>query len=86
MFNVSFTVDVKLNESGKNKMLIQMQSYLRSKLINPTDRYLKKDSFGTSRTQEVRRPDRTDVVSAYTLNKINKTVEVTNTNNQDAGS
>lgn len=44
-------------------MLVQAQKYLRSKKLIPADRYLKKDSFGTSLTQERRRPARTDVVS-----------------------
>lgn len=50
-------------------MLVQAQKYLRAKKIIPADRYLKKDSFGTSRTQEKRRPDRTDVVPVQTRNK-----------------
>lgn len=44
-------------------MLVQAQKYMRNKNVIPADRYLKKDSFGTSRTQERRRPDRRDVVS-----------------------
>ena len=50
-------------------MLVQAQKYLRTKHLIPADRYLKKDSFGTSRTQERRRPDRTDVVPAQKRNK-----------------
>lgn len=50
-------------------MLVQAQKYLRAKKIIPADRYLKKDSFGTSRTQEKRRPDRTDVVPVQKRNK-----------------
>lgn len=50
-------------------MRVQAQKYLRSKNIIPADRYLKKDSFGTARTQEIRRPDRTDVVSALSRKK-----------------
>ena len=52
-------------------MRVQAQKYLRSKNIIPIDRYLKKDSFGTSRTQERRRPDRTDAVLIPTNKKIN---------------
>ena len=44
-------------------MLVQAQKYMRTKNIIPAERYLKSDSFGTSRTQERRRPDRTDAVS-----------------------
>lgn len=50
-------------------MLVQAAKYMRAKKIIPADRYLKKDSFGTSRTQERRRPDRTDVVPAAERNK-----------------
>lgn len=49
-------------------MLIQAQKYLRNKGLIPADRYLKKDSFGTSRTQERRRPSRLDVVPAQKPN------------------
>ena len=51
-------------------MLVQAQKYLRTKHLIPADRYLKKDSFGTSRTQERRRPPRMDVVSAPKRAKI----------------
>lgn len=50
-------------------MLVQAQKYLRTKHLIPADRYLKKDSFGTSRTQERTRPPRTDVVPAQKLAK-----------------
>ena len=50
-------------------MLVQAQKYMRLKNIIPAGRYLKTDSFGTSRTQERRRPDRTDAVSVQTRNK-----------------
>jgi len=43
-------------------MLVQAAKYLRDKLIVPANRYLRKDAFGTGRTQERRRPMRTDVV------------------------
>ena len=43
-------------------MLVQAQKYLRNKGLIPANRYLKKDSFGTFRTQETRRPDRLNVV------------------------
>lgn len=45
-------------------MQAQAQKYLRDKNVIPADRYRKLDAFGTSRTQERRRPDRTDVVPA----------------------
>ena len=41
---------------------VSVINYLRDRKIVPADRYLKKNSFGTDRTQERRRPDRTDVV------------------------
>lgn len=44
-------------------MRVAAQTYLRLKNLIPADRYRKIDSFGTSRTQEKRRPARTDVVS-----------------------
>jgi len=50
-------------------MLVKAASYMRAKNIVPAAQYLKKDSFGTSRTQERRRPDRTDVVPAQKRNK-----------------
>lgn len=50
-------------------MLVQAQKYMRSRHVIPADRYLKKDSLGTDRTQETRRPDRTDVVSVQKHNK-----------------
>ncbi len=50
-------------------MLVQAIKYLRAKNIVPAALYQKKDSFGTSRTQERRRPDRTDVVPAQKRNK-----------------
>lgn len=43
---------------------VSVIKFLRDHRIVPADRYLKKDSFGTDRTQERRRPDRTDVVPA----------------------
>ena len=43
-------------------MLVQAAKYLRDKLIVPASRYLRKDAFGTERTQERRRSARTDVV------------------------
>ena len=43
-------------------MLVKVADYLRSKKIVPPGKDLKKDSFGTSRTQEKRRPSRVDVV------------------------
>lgn len=42
--------------------LVQISKFLRDHKVIPADRYLKKNSFGTDRTQERRRPDRTDVV------------------------
>ena len=50
-------------------MLVQAAKYMRAKNIIPTDRYRKLDAYGTSRTQERRRPDRTDVVPAAERNK-----------------
>jgi hypothetical protein len=44
-------------------MIVQAAKYMRAKGIIPADRYRKLDAFGTSRTQEKRRPERTDVVS-----------------------
>ena len=43
-------------------MLVQAQKYLRSKNVIPGDRYRRLDAFGTDRTQERKRPERTDVV------------------------
>ena len=43
-------------------MLVQAQKFLRENKVIPPDRYLKKDSFGTQRTQERRRPDRREAV------------------------
>ena len=57
-------------------MLVQATKYMRAKNIVPAGRYLKKDSFGTERTQERRRPDRTDVVP---VQKRNKPFELVNT-------
>ena len=45
-------------------MLVQAQKYLRTKHLIPADRYRKLDAFGTSRTQERRRPPRADVLPA----------------------
>lgn len=49
-------------------MIVQAQKYLRDKNVIPADRYRRLDAFGTSRTQERRRPDRTDVVPAQKRN------------------
>lgn len=40
-------------------MLVAAQKWLRAKRIVPANRWLKVDTFGTGRTQERRRPDRT---------------------------
>lgn len=50
-------------------MMIQMQGWLRSKGLIPAARYLKTDSFGTSRTQARRAPDRTDAVAVQERSK-----------------
>jgi hypothetical protein len=41
---------------------VRIEQYLREKNVVPAGKNLKKDSFGTQRTQEKRRPARTDVV------------------------
>ena len=43
-------------------MRVAAQKYLRAKNVIPAGRYLRQDAFGTSRTQERRRPARTDAV------------------------
>jgi len=45
-------------------MRVEHTQYMIDKKLIPADRYRRKDAFGTSLTQERRRPDRTDVVSA----------------------
>jgi len=50
-------------------MRVLVQQFLREKNLIPAGQGLKKDSFGTSRTQERRRPDRTDVVPVQKRNK-----------------
>ena len=55
-------------------MIVAAQDYLRSHSVIPAGRYLKKDSFGTSRTQEKRRPARTDVVPVQKHNNCNNIV------------
>ena len=52
-------------------MRVAIQDYLRAKGVIPAGRYLKKDSFGASRTQEKRRPARTDVVPVQKHNNMN---------------
>jgi hypothetical protein len=61
-FNVFLKIELNIYK-GVSYMLVQAQKYMRNKNVIPTDRYLKKDSFGTSRTQERRRPDRRDALS-----------------------
>lgn len=43
-------------------MLVSCLKFLRDRNILPAGKYRKEDSFGTERTQEKRRPDRTSVV------------------------
>jgi len=45
-------------------MLVAAQNYLRAKNVIPPGRYLRTDSWGTGRTQEKRRPDRSSAVPA----------------------
>lgn len=76
-FTILFTIVTR-----RTAMLVQAQKYLRLKNLIPADRYLKKDSFGTSRTQEKRRPARTDVVSVQKpTSKANAHVANDNNNN-----
>lgn len=43
-------------------MIVQITYYMRRQRIIPATRYLRTDAFGTCRTQERRRPDRTDAL------------------------
>lgn len=48
-------------------MRVAAQKYLRARNVIPADRYLKLDAFGSGRTQERRRPDRSTVESVQKL-------------------
>lgn len=50
-------------------MRVLIQQFLRERNIWPSTEQLKEDSFGTQRTQEKRRPDRTGVVVLQKRNK-----------------
>lgn len=52
--------------------VMSADKYLISTKLVTAGRYRKKDSFGTSRTREKRRPDRTDVVPVQKLNNVTK--------------
>lgn len=50
-------------------MRVLIQQFLRERNILPAGHDQKEDSFGTERTQEKRRPDRTSVVPVQKRNK-----------------
>ena len=50
-------------------MRVLIQQFLRERNILPAWTGQKEDSFGTERTQEKRRPDRTSVVPVQKRNK-----------------